>query len=79
MFDWITGMVEQSGYVGIALLMLLENVFSPIPSELIMPLAGFTAARGQFSLVMVVLAGRSVPWPERCSGTTSAADSDANA
>ncbi|HYG88274.1 MAG TPA: DedA family protein [Azospirillum sp.] len=57
MFDWITGMVERTGYVGIALLMLLENVFPPIPSELIMPLAGFSAARGQLNLVMVVLAG----------------------
>jgi len=41
MFDWLKGIVESSGYVGIALLMLAENVFPPIPSELIMPLAGF--------------------------------------
>lgn len=57
MFDWITGLVERTGYAGIALLMFLENVFPPIPSELIMPLAGFTAARGELSLVPVVLAG----------------------
>ncbi len=57
MFDWITGFVERSGYFGIALLMFLENVFPPIPSELIMPLAGFTAARGDLSLVGVILAG----------------------
>jgi membrane protein DedA with SNARE-associated domain len=57
MFDWITSLVEQGGYLGVALLMLLENVFPPIPSELIMPLAGFTAARGEFNLSMVVLAG----------------------
>jgi membrane protein DedA with SNARE-associated domain len=57
MFDWITSLVEQGGYLGIALLMLLENVFPPIPSELIMPLAGFTAARGKFNLSMAVLAG----------------------
>ena len=57
MFDWITGLVEQTGYLGIALLMLAENVFPPIPSELIMPMAGFTAARGKLSMVGVVVAG----------------------
>jgi len=57
MFDWITGFVVRSGYVGVFLLMLAENVVPPIPSELIMPLAGFTAARGQLSLIPVILAG----------------------
>lgn len=57
MFDWITDFVGQAGYAGIALLMLLENLFPPIPSELIMPLAGFTAAQGRLGLVGVVLAG----------------------
>jgi membrane protein DedA with SNARE-associated domain len=57
MFDWITSFVVRSGYVGVLLLMLAENVVPPIPSELIMPLAGFTAARGQLSLLLVVLAG----------------------
>ncbi len=57
MFDWITGFVVRSGYVGVLLLMLAENVVPPIPSELIMPLAGFTAARGQLNLVLVILAG----------------------
>lgn len=37
--------------------MLLDNVFPPIPSELVMPLAGFAAARGQISLVGIILAG----------------------
>ena len=46
MIDWMTKMVDEAGSIGIALLMLLENVFPPIPSELIMPLAGFAAARG---------------------------------
>jgi membrane protein DedA with SNARE-associated domain len=57
MFEWITGLVERGSYWGIALLMLLENVFPPIPSELIMPLAGFTAARGDLSLLGVIVAG----------------------
>jgi membrane protein DedA with SNARE-associated domain len=57
LFDWLTGMVQQGGYLGVALLMFAENLFPPIPSELIMPLAGFNAARGQFDLVWVILAG----------------------
>ncbi len=57
MFDWIVSWVESGGYVAIALLMLLENVFPPIPSELIMPLAGFSAARGTLNIVGVVAAG----------------------
>lgn len=57
MFDWIVSAVERTGYAGIAFLMLLENVFPPIPSELIMPLAGFTAAKGELSIVGVVMAG----------------------
>jgi len=43
--------------MGIALLMLLENIFPPIPSELIMPLAGYTAAQGQANIFLVILAG----------------------
>ncbi|MBD2298594.1 DedA family protein [Nostoc sp. FACHB-87] len=43
MLEWITNTINSLGYVGIALLMFVENLFPPIPSELIMPLAGFTA------------------------------------
>lgn len=68
MFDSITDIVSQSGYLGIFLLMLAENVFPPIPSELIMPLAGFVAARGELNIVLVILAGTAgsvvgaLPW-----------------
>lgn len=57
MSDWIVSLVDRLGYLGIAFLMLLENLFPPIPSELIMPLAGFAASRGDLSLPGVVLAG----------------------
>lgn len=57
MFDLIIKAVEQTGYLGVALLMLAENVFPPIPSEVIMPLAGFVAARGDLNPVLVVVAG----------------------
>jgi membrane protein DedA with SNARE-associated domain len=43
MAEWITQVMTSLGYLGIGLLMFLENLFPPIPSELIMPLAGFTA------------------------------------
>jgi membrane protein DedA with SNARE-associated domain len=46
------------GYLGIALLMFLENLFPPIPSELIMPFAGFTASKGnEMQLVPAIAAG----------------------
>jgi membrane protein DedA with SNARE-associated domain len=57
MFDWITGFLEQGGYLAVAFLMFLENVFPPIPSELVMPLAGFTAAQGETRLIPAILAG----------------------
>ena len=57
MFDWITGFLESGGAWAIAALMFLENVFPPIPSELIMPLAGFNAARGGTPLWLALVAG----------------------
>lgn len=55
--EWILQVMSDLGYVGIILLMFLENVFPPIPSELIMPAAGFAAARGELSLTGVIVAG----------------------
>lgn len=46
MHEWILRLIEQGGYWGIALLMFLENVFPPIPSEVIMGLGGIAVARG---------------------------------
>ena len=57
MFDWVVGFVRDAGYLGVALLMFLENVFPPIPSEVIMPLAGFVAAGGEMNIALVVLSG----------------------
>lgn len=68
MFGSIVGIVESGGYVAILLLMLAENVFPPIPSELIMPLAGFVAAQGELDPFLVVAAGvlgsilGALPW-----------------
>ena len=57
MFETITGFIERAGYVGIAALMFLENLFPPIPSELVMPAAGYQAANGRLALPGVVVAG----------------------
>jgi membrane protein DedA with SNARE-associated domain len=57
MTDWITELLESGGYLGVALLMFLENLFPPIPSEVIMPMAGFTASKGELNIVGVLAAG----------------------
>lgn len=51
------GVISSTGYFGIALLMFVENVFPPIPSEVIMPLAGYMVTRDQLSLAGVIVAG----------------------
>src|SRR3546814_7244672 len=50
MIESLTAWAEQGGYPAVALLMFLENVFPPIPSEVIMPIAGYAASRGDLSL-----------------------------
>jgi membrane protein DedA with SNARE-associated domain len=68
MTEWITNTMTSMGYLGIALLMFLENLFPPIPSELIMPLAGFTVHEGQMEFIPAVVAGifgtviGALPW-----------------
>ncbi|MBU8546398.1 MULTISPECIES: DedA family protein [Roseomonadaceae] len=57
MIEWVTGVVAAGGWPGVLALMFLENLFPPIPSEVIMPLAGFVAARGQMSLTLALIAG----------------------
>ena len=57
MLAWVEGVMNSLGYAGVVFLMFIENIFPPIPSELVMPLAGYTAARGELNFVGVVLAG----------------------
>lgn len=57
MFDWVVSTIEGWGYLGVLLLMVAENVFPPIPSEVIMPLAGFLAGSGKLSLTLTILVG----------------------
>ena len=57
MLRWIVNLVGSLGYWGVAVLMAVENVVLPLPSELIMPLAGFLSARGRMTLWGAILAG----------------------
>ena len=53
---WVQDVIEQLGYLGVALLVVLENVFPPIPSEIVLPFAGFVAQQGSDSVVLMILA-----------------------
>jgi hypothetical protein len=57
MASWVMQMMSTMGYVGLVLLIVLENVFPPIPSEVIMPLAGFMVTQDRLSLLGVIVAG----------------------
>src|SRR3546814_20528949 len=57
MFDWIVQVIDQLGYAGILLLMFAETMFPPIPSEVIMPIAGVLAVRGEMSLTGIIISG----------------------
>jgi membrane protein YqaA with SNARE-associated domain len=54
--QWIQDVMGSFGYVGLALLLVLENLFPPIPSEVVLPLAGFFVGRGDFALLEALLA-----------------------
>lgn len=54
---WIPDLIDQTGYFGVFLLMLAETVFPPIPSEVIMPIAGLRAANGSMTLTGVIVSG----------------------
>ena len=55
--QWLVALIVAWGYPGIFILMLLESTFVPVPSELVMPPAGYAAAAGQMSAVIAVVVG----------------------
>lgn len=57
MDEWVISLIEGGGYWGILLLMALENIVPPIPSELIMGVAGIAMAHGRMDFAPVLLAG----------------------
>ena len=57
MEDWAIRLIDGTGYVGVFALMLLETIFPPIPSEVVMPIAGIRAAHGPMTLAGVAISG----------------------
>ena len=57
MSQWIINLINDAGYLGVGFLMFLETMFPPVPSEVIMPVAGLAAARGSMSLAGVIASG----------------------
>jgi membrane protein DedA with SNARE-associated domain len=51
MGEWVAGVIESFGYLGVCFLMLAENLFPPIPSEAILPLTGFLVGRGDLAFL----------------------------
>ncbi len=53
---YFTYIIEQLGYVGAGVLMALESMVAPVPSELVMPFVGFLVHGGKFSLPVAIFA-----------------------
>ena len=53
--DWIVNLMEVLGAPGVGIAILLENLFPPIPSEVVLPLAGFTVAQGSLNFLSVFI------------------------
>lgn len=56
MENWLTTFIEDFGYVGVMLLIALENVFPPIPSEVILTFSGFMTTKTNLSILGVIIA-----------------------
>src|ERR1017187_4626589 len=57
LFGFISSLVAATGYGGIVLLMAIESACIPLPSELIMPFAGYLVFTGKMNLIWVATAG----------------------
>ncbi|MEU1751731.1 DedA family protein [Micromonospora matsumotoense] len=53
---WVAGVIDSLGVVGVAFLVALESIIPPIPSEIVLAMAGYLAAEGRFHLAVIVLA-----------------------
>jgi membrane protein DedA with SNARE-associated domain len=54
---WVENIISKLGYPGLYLVMFLENVFPPIPSEVVLPLAGSLSLTGRFSIPWITIIG----------------------
>ncbi|MEU4642587.1 DedA family protein [Micromonospora sp. NPDC023814] len=53
---WVAGVIDAAGAFGVALLVALESIIPPIPSEIVLAMAGYLAGEGRFNVVLMVLA-----------------------
>ncbi|MFG1798609.1 DedA family protein [Micromonospora carbonacea] len=53
---WVADVIGALGAVGVALLVALESIIPPIPSEIVLAMAGYLASQGQFNVVLIVVA-----------------------
>ncbi|SCL18756.1 membrane protein DedA, SNARE-associated domain [Micromonospora nigra] len=53
---WVAGVIDAAGALGVALLVALESIVPPIPSEIVLAMAGYLAGEGRFHVVVVTLA-----------------------
>ncbi|MGC1211636.1 MAG: DedA family protein, partial [Micromonospora sp.] len=53
---WVAGVIDSMGALGVALLVALESIVPPIPSEIVLAMAGYLSAEGRFNVVLIVLA-----------------------
>lgn len=56
LIGYLTSVISSIGYSGIAILMALESMVAPVPSEVVMPFAGFLVYTGKFNLIFVIIA-----------------------
>lgn len=54
--EFMTGIISAGGYAGVFILMALESMIAPVPSEAVMPFAGFLVAQGNLSTIWVIIA-----------------------
>jgi membrane protein DedA with SNARE-associated domain len=56
MIDFFQHQIDTLGYFGVFVLLLIENLFPPLPSEVVAPFCGYAAARGELNIVGVIAA-----------------------
>jgi membrane protein DedA with SNARE-associated domain len=56
MEEWIFNIIENYGYLGVFLIIVIENVFPPIPSEIVLPFSGFMTTKTELSVAMMIAA-----------------------
>ena len=55
LFIWISNLISAIGYFGVFILMVMESMIFPVPSEAVMPFAGYLASTGRFDFILVLV------------------------